>query len=68
MSESLKFEDIKDWDGSTIDAKVSELRKEYFALKMKKSTIGLDTPHTLKTIKKNIARLLTAKSSKAMGK
>ena len=64
MSEVLKYEDIKEWDASTIDAKVSELRKELFTLNMKRTTVGLDTPHVLKNIKKNIARLLTAKNVK----
>lgn len=64
MSEVLKYEDIKDWDAATIDAKVSELRKNLFSLNMKKTTVGLDTPHVLKVMKKNIARLLTAKSMK----
>jgi large subunit ribosomal protein L29 len=64
MSEVLKYEDIKDWDAATIDSKVSELRKNLFSLNMKKTTVGLDTPHVLKVIKKNIARLLTAKSMK----
>ena len=64
MSEVLKFEDIKDWDAATIDAKVTELRKNLFSLNMQRTTVGLDTPHVLKTIKKNIARLQTAKSMK----
>lgn len=62
--QTLKFEDIKGWDAKQVDAKVSELRKELFNMKMAKSTSGLEKPHFIKIAKKNIARLLTAKNVK----
>lgn len=64
MSEVLKFKDIESWDAATIDSKVEELRRAIFTMKMKKTTVGLETPHVLKILKKNIARLLTARNLK----
>lgn len=62
--QTLKFEDIKSWDAKQVDAKVSELRKELFNMKMQKTTSGIEKPHLIKIAKKNIARLLTAKNVK----
>lgn len=61
----LKMSDINKMDKNSIAAKVTELRKELFDLKLQKSTTSVEKPHALKTIKKDIARLLTAASSKA---
>lgn len=61
----LKFEDVKTWDDKAIQVKVSELRTELFNLNMQKAATGaVEKPHAIKIIKKNIARLLTAKNSK----
>lgn len=62
MADVMKFEEVKGLDGATIDAKVSEAKRELFKLKMEKATSGLEKPHQIKVIKKNIAKLLTAKS------
>lgn len=61
----MKMSDIKGLDASGIDAKVEELRKEIFGLKMEASTTGLEKPHQIKVAKKTIARLLTAKNEKS---
>lgn len=61
----LKMSEINKMDSSSINAKVSELRKELFDLKLQKSTTSVDKPHLLKSIKKDIARLLTAANNKA---
>ena len=63
MSDVLKYSDVKSWDGKAIDAKVAELRKEIFKIRMQKKFSGVEKPHLLKIKKKNIARLLTAKNS-----
>lgn len=61
----LKFDEIKGWDAKAITAKVSELRVELFNLNMQKAATGaIEKPHTVKVIKRNIARLMTAKGSK----
>ncbi len=64
MAEVINFKDIKDLDAAAIDSKVSELRKQIFQMNMEKATSGLEKPHGLKVLKKNIAKLLTAKNAK----
>lgn len=64
MAEVIKFDDVKGLDAAAIDSKVAELRKEIFQLKMEKATSGIEKPHGLKVLKKNIAKLLTAKNAK----
>ena len=61
MADMMKFTEAKGLDSKAIDAKVSEMRREIFTLKMEKATSGLEKPHKLKVLKKNIARLMTAK-------
>ena len=64
MAEVMKYAEVKDLDAAAIDTKVSEMRREIFNMKMEKATSGLEKPHNLKILKKNIARLLTAKAAK----
>lgn len=64
MADVLKYNEIKDLDAAAIDTKVTEMRRAIFNMKMEKSTTGLEKPHNLKVLKKNIAKLLTAKASK----
>lgn len=60
----LKMTEIKDWDKKVITSKVSELRAELFSFRMQKATSGLEKPHRIKEIKKDVARLLTALNAK----
>lgn len=60
----LKMSEIKDWEASVLEKKVQELKLELFNIKMQKTTSGIEKPHRIKEIKKNIARLLTVKSAK----
>jgi large subunit ribosomal protein L29 len=64
MADVMKFSEVKDLDAAAINAKVAEARREIFNLKMEKVTSGLEKPHNLKVLKKNIAKLLTAKNLK----
>lgn len=59
----LKMEDIKKLDSKMIDAKVSECRKELFDIKMQKAAAGVEKPHRIKELKKDIARLLTVRNA-----
>lgn len=60
----LKKEEIKNMDAQAIDAKVQGLRVELFNTRMQKVATGtVEKPHTLKVIKKDIARLLTQKTA-----
>lgn len=63
MADMMKYADVKEMDVASIDAKVSELRREIFNLKMEKATSGLEKPHRLRNIKKNISKLMTAKTA-----
>jgi len=67
MAEILKYEDVKGLDVKTIDSKVTELRTESFNQRMQKVAAGVEKPHNFKVIKKNIARLLTAKKQLSKG-
>ena len=60
----LKMNEIKEWDEKLLTSKVSELKKEYFELRMQKGVSGLEKPHRLKEIKRDVARLKTVLSSK----
>ena len=60
----LSVSQIKDWDVKAIDSKVTEMRVEMFNLNMQKVASGIEKPHQLKILKKNVARLLTVKSAK----
>ena len=61
--EMMKYEEVKSWDAKQIDAKVEEIRTELFNIRMQKAASGVEKPHLLKIGKKNIAKLLTAKSA-----
>ena len=63
MAGTLKYSEVKGLDAKAIDAKVEELRTERFNLTMQKVAAGIEKPHRLKEIKKDIARLLTAKTA-----
>ena len=60
----LNVSEIKGWDAKAIDAKVTEMRVEMFNLNMQKVASGIEKPHQLKILKKNVARLLTVKNAK----
>lgn len=61
----LKMNEVMGWDVNVIDQKVEECRKELRAIAMQKVTTGVEKPHTIKVLKKDIARLLTAKNAKS---
>ncbi|MCO4794326.1 MAG: 50S ribosomal protein L29 [Bacteriovoracaceae bacterium] len=65
--QNLEWKEVKEWDAKTIDAKVGEIRKQLFEMRMQKVAAGYDKPHHFKVGKKNIARLLTAKGQNAKG-
>lgn len=64
----LKMIEIKKLDASAINQKVSELRKELFDLRLKRSTTDVEKTHLFATLRKDIARLLTALNSKEASK
>lgn len=64
----LKMNEIKKLDASAINQKVSELRKELFDLRLQKNTTSVEKSHLLVTLKRDIARLLTALNTKEASK
>lgn len=58
-----KYSELKTLNVKEIDKKVLELKKELFSLKMQGAVTGFEKPHRLNDLKKDIARLLTAKSA-----
>lgn len=66
MAGVLNYTDVKDWDVATIDAKVSELRKEMFTIRMQKAAAGINISHRPSDIRRSIARLLTARRHRSL--
>ena len=62
-SESLK--EFKKLNDSQIQEKINEFRKELFDLRFKQATRQLSETHKFKTIRKNIAQLLTLSKSQS---
>lgn len=62
--ERLSRQEIEKLDIARIDAKIGDLRKELFGLKITKATSGLEKPHQVKVLRQNIARLMTEKTVK----
>ncbi|MBT4790727.1 MAG: 50S ribosomal protein L29 [Halobacteriovoraceae bacterium] len=60
----LKMSEVNKLEKDAIELRVSELRKELFNLRLQKNTTNVEKSHTLKVMKRDIARLLTAKNSK----
>ena len=64
----LKMNEITKLDASAIKQKVSELRRELFDIRLQKSTTSIEKSHLLTTLKRDIARLLTALNGKEVSK
>jgi large subunit ribosomal protein L29 len=60
----LKTSEISKLSAKELNEKVATLKSELFNNKFTKFTTGSDKPHTVKQIKKDIARLLTVKNAK----
>jgi ribosomal protein L29 len=60
----LKTDEISKLSEKEIREKVVALKGELFTNKFTKFTTGTEKPHVAKELKKNIARLLTAKNAK----
>jgi large subunit ribosomal protein L29 len=60
----VKSSEISKLSVKEITEKVATLKSELFNQKFNKFTTGSEKPHTVKALKKDIARLLTALSAK----
>ena len=63
MMTPLKYSEIVGLEEKDIDAKIEAVRKEVFDLRMAKAARGLKQTHQFSILKRNIARLLTAKNA-----
>ncbi|MBF0359659.1 MAG: 50S ribosomal protein L29 [Oligoflexia bacterium] len=64
--EKMKYSDIMKLSDKEIGLKIENLNNEIFKLKIKMYTATLEKPHLLKTMKTDIARLMTAKRAKEL--
>ena len=60
----LKTSEISKLSAKELTEKVATLKGELFNSKFTKFTTGSEKPHVAKQLKKDIARLLTAKNAK----
>ena len=65
-SESLK--EFKKLNSDQITEKIGQLRKDLFDLRFKQATRQLNETHKFKTIKKQVAQLLTLSKSQSASK
>ena len=65
-SESLK--EFKKLNSDQITEKIDQLRKDLFDLRFKQATRQLSETHKFKTIKKQVAQLLTLSKSQSASK
>ena len=65
-SESLK--EFKKLNSDQINQKIDQLRKDLFDLRFKQATRQLNETHQFKTIKKQVAQLLTLSKSQSASK
>lgn len=55
----MKAEEIRDMTGDDIRGRIEELREEQFRLRFRSATMQLENPQLTKTIRRDIARLMT---------
>jgi large subunit ribosomal protein L29 len=60
----LDMKEIKGMDDKAINSKISELKTELFTMRMEGTASGMEKPHRVKFIKKDIARLNTQLNAK----
>ena len=65
MKKGEILKEFKNLNDSQIQEKINELRKELFDLRFKQATRQLSETHKFKTLKKNIAQLLTLSNSQS---
>jgi len=60
----MTAKEIRELSPAEIGAKLRETRAELLLLRLKKNTGQLEKPHTLRALRKDIARLLTVQTAK----
>ncbi len=65
MKNSQSLKEFKKLNSSQINEKIDQLRKDLFNLRFKQATRQLNETHQFKTIKKQVAQLLTLSKSQS---
>ena len=68
MKNSESFKEFKKLNSDQITEKINQLRKDLFDLRFKQATRQLNETHKFKTIKKQVAQLLTLSKSQSASK
>ena len=68
MKNSESIKEFKKLNSEQITEKIDQLRKDLFDLRFKQATRQLNETHKFKTIKKQVAQLLTLSKSQSASK
>ncbi|UCC26787.1 MAG: 50S ribosomal protein L29 [Gemmatimonadales bacterium] len=55
----MRAEEMREWDNTEIQARLSELLEEQFKLRFAGATMELENPRMLRNVRRDIARLKT---------
>lgn len=55
----MKVEEIRQWEGTELEARLKELKEEQFKLRFQTSMMQLENPSLVKKIRRDIARIKT---------
>jgi large subunit ribosomal protein L29 len=59
-----EFREIKNYSKEELLAKLDELEKKYFEIKLKHKTVGIKSPIEIRNLRRDIARIKTLLSQK----
>ncbi len=62
----MKAKEIRNMSAAELEAKLTDLKKDLFFLRMQHATNQLDNPIQINTVKKDIARIKTILREKAL--
>ncbi len=62
----MKAKEVRNMSPAELDAKLTDLKKELFTLRMQHATNQLDNPIRINGVKKDIARIKTILREKAL--
>ncbi len=60
----MKAKELREFTKSELEAKLREIREKFFQLKLKHETVKLKNPLELRSLRKDIARILTVLKEK----
>jgi large subunit ribosomal protein L29 len=62
----MKAEEIRQWNGTELEARLKELKEEQFKLRFQASMMQLENPSLVKKIRRDIARIRTVLRERAL--